>query len=87
MRLKKNINLGIIRWSNTKFSELTLSKFYGWQLGEWQIWSVKGVYCKKPSIVININMNSEVHLHDMSIIRYLYHYKFINFFEELDLKC
>ena len=73
MRLKKNINLGIIRWSNTKFSELTLSEFYGWQLGEWQIWSVKGVYCKKPSIVININMNSEVHLHDTSIIRYLYH--------------
>ena len=87
MRLKKNINLGIIRWSNTKFSELTLSEFYGWQLGEWQIWSVKGVYCKKPSIVININMNSEVHLHDMSIIRYLYHYKSNNFFEELDLKC
>ena len=24
MRMKKNINLGIISWSNTKFSELTL---------------------------------------------------------------
>ena len=24
MRIKKNINLGIISWSNTKFSELTL---------------------------------------------------------------
>ena len=26
MRIKKNINLGIISWSNTKFSELTLYK-------------------------------------------------------------
>ena len=26
MRIKKNINLGIIGWSNTKFSELTLYK-------------------------------------------------------------
>ena len=26
MRIKKNINLGMISWSNTKFSELTLYK-------------------------------------------------------------
>ena len=38
MRIKKNINLGIVGWSNTKFSELTLSKLYGWQCGELQIW-------------------------------------------------
>ena len=31
MRIKKNINLGIISWSNTKFSELTLYELYGWQ--------------------------------------------------------
>ena len=31
MRIKKNINLGIIGWSNAKFSELTLYKLYGWQ--------------------------------------------------------
>ena len=28
MSIKKNINLGVISWSNTKFSELTL-----WELG------------------------------------------------------
>ena len=27
----KNINLGIINWSNTKFSALTLWELYGWQ--------------------------------------------------------
>ena len=26
MRIKKNINLGIISWSNSKFSELTLQE-------------------------------------------------------------
>ena len=31
MRIKKNINLGIIGWSNAKFSELPLYKLYGWQ--------------------------------------------------------
>ena len=36
---QKNINLGIISWSNAKFSELTLEELYGWQLGELQIWS------------------------------------------------
>ena len=39
MRIKKNINLGIISWSNTKFSELTLQELCGWQWGEWQICS------------------------------------------------
>ena len=39
MRIEKNINLGIISWSNTKFSELTSWELYGWQWGEWQIWS------------------------------------------------
>ena len=39
MRLKKNINLGIIRQSNTKFSELTLKELYGWENGELKIWS------------------------------------------------
>ena len=39
MRVKKKIYLGIISWTNTKFSELTLLELYGWQLGEWQIWS------------------------------------------------
>ena len=28
MRIKKNINFGIICWSNTKFSELTLQELY-----------------------------------------------------------
>ena len=39
MRLKKNINLGIIRRSNTKFSELTLKELYGWEKGELTIGS------------------------------------------------
>ena len=30
MRIKKNINLEIISWSNNKFSELTLWELYGW---------------------------------------------------------
>ena len=38
-RIKKNINLGIISWSNIKFSEVTLEELCGWQLGELQIWS------------------------------------------------
>ena len=37
MRIKKNINLGIIGWS--KFPELTWQGLYGWQWGELQIWS------------------------------------------------
>ena len=36
---QKNINLGMVSWSNTKFSELTLEEMYGWLLGELQIWS------------------------------------------------
>ena len=28
---EKEINLGIIDWSNTKFSELMLQEMYGWQ--------------------------------------------------------
>ena len=31
MRIKKNIILGIINGSNTKFSELTLQELYGWE--------------------------------------------------------
>ena len=31
MRIKKNIKLGIISWSNTKFSELISSELYSWQ--------------------------------------------------------
>ena len=31
MRIKKNINLGIIGWSNTKFLEQTLYELYSWQ--------------------------------------------------------
>ena len=38
-RIKKNIKLGIISSSNNKFSALALYKLYGWQEGEWQIWS------------------------------------------------
>ena len=38
MRIKKNINLGTINWSNTKFSELTLKELYGGQKGKLQIW-------------------------------------------------
>ena len=34
MRIKKNINLWIIGWSNTKFSELTLKELYGSQQGQ-----------------------------------------------------
>ena len=39
MRRKTNINVGIISWSNTKFSELTLKELYSWQWGKLQIWS------------------------------------------------
>ena len=31
MRIKKNINLGMISWYDTKFSEVTLWELYGWQ--------------------------------------------------------
>ena len=31
MRIKKYINLGIISWSNPKFSELTIQELYGWR--------------------------------------------------------
>ena len=31
MRMKKNINLGVIGQSKTKFSELTLQELYGLQ--------------------------------------------------------
>ena len=43
MSIKKNINLGVISWSNTKFSELTLWELYGWYWGELKIWSGIGV--------------------------------------------
>ena len=39
MRIKKNINLGIIGWSNTKFLELTLKKIVWLTVRELQIWS------------------------------------------------
>ena len=38
MRIEKNIELGKISWSNTKFSELTLEELYDWKKGELQIW-------------------------------------------------
>ena len=41
MRIKNNIKLGIISWSNTDFSELILWELSGWQLGELQISSGK----------------------------------------------
>ena len=34
MRIKKNIDKGIISWSNTKFSKLTSEELYGRQEGE-----------------------------------------------------
>ena len=34
MRMEKNINMGIISWSNTKFSKLTLYKMSYWE--EWE---------------------------------------------------
>ena len=34
MRIKKNIDKGIISWSNTKFSKLTSQELYGRQEGE-----------------------------------------------------
>ena len=34
MRIMKNIDKGIISWSNTKFSKLTLQELYGRQEGE-----------------------------------------------------
>ena len=34
MRIKKDINKGIISWSNTKFSKLTSQKLYDRQYGE-----------------------------------------------------
>ena len=37
MRINKKINLGIIIWSNTKFSEPILLELYDWQLGELKI--------------------------------------------------
>ena len=54
MRIKKNINLGIVSWSNTKFSELTLWELCGWQWGELQIWSGSlRVKNNKPFIFLN----------------------------------
>ena len=34
MRIKKNIDKGIISWSKTKFSKLTSQELYGRQEGE-----------------------------------------------------
>ena len=34
MRIKKNVNKGIIGWSNTKFSKLTEQELYGKQKRE-----------------------------------------------------
>ena len=60
MRMKKNINLGIISWSDIKFFDLTLWEFYGWHLGEWQIWSgsqrvksIKEPYSRQKEIQLN----------------------------------
>ena len=39
MRIKKNINLGMISWFNAIFSELTLWESYDWKSGELQSWS------------------------------------------------
>ena len=39
MRKKKNIDLEILSWSHTKFSELTLQDLYVRQLGELLMWS------------------------------------------------
>ena len=44
MRIRKNITLGIIGWSTTKFAELTLQELYGLQQGELRIYlRVKGL--------------------------------------------
>ena len=44
MRIKKDINLGSIGWSNSKFSKLTSKKLYGGQKGEllMKSWELKG---------------------------------------------
>ena len=46
MRIKRNINKGIIGWSNSKFSKLMSHKLYGWQQGEWLMksWELKGLF-------------------------------------------
>ena len=56
MRIKKNINLGIISWSNNKFFELTLQELYGWLKGELQIWlGVKRVKEEMPQEYYSIS--------------------------------
>ena len=56
MRIKKNINLGIISWSNTKFFELTLQELYAWLKGELQIWlGVKRVKEEMPQEYYSIS--------------------------------
>ena len=44
MRMKKNINQGIISWSNTKFSKLTPQELYDRQEQEllMRSWELKG---------------------------------------------
>ena len=44
MRIKNNINQGIISWSSTKFSDLTSQELYNRQLGEllMRYWEWKG---------------------------------------------
>ena len=43
MRIKKNINKGIIDWPNTKFSKLTSQELYGKQYEELliRLWELK----------------------------------------------
>ena len=45
MRIKRNINKGIISWSDTKFSKLTSQELYDRQYGELpnEILEVKGL--------------------------------------------
>lgn len=44
MRIRKNISRGIVSWSNTKFSKLTLLELYGRQWGEFMMrsWGMEG---------------------------------------------
>ena len=44
MRTKKSINKGVISWSNTKFSEVTLEDLYSRQSGDVLMtsWELKG---------------------------------------------
>ena len=60
MRIKENINQGIIGWFNTKFSKLTPEKLYGYQWEKLlnEILRVKGLTSSYGSSYFDRNKSS-----------------------------